>query len=420
MPIILPGQAGFNMPQPIQPARIKSRDIYIQYNTRNQSFLDMHQYLKMKGIKNNSFMLMLYDPDLAYIDPRDPNLHPLMKERVWRECMNNYWYFIREVVRIPDQGGSANGVMYKLHRGNLAFNFCSLLNINIFEILPRQQYKTITAVVRYLYLFNFGTTYSSMYFLNENHDKSKENLSRLKDIRAILPSYLRFNKPMGQKGLLKVQDSVEKLSNPYNVNLIKTVPSARNRVHAGNLIRGKTVPLIWFDEYAFIPFNTEIYLNGVPAYKTAAMNAQRNGKAYGIVITTTPGDMMTEQGADAYDFMNNCTKFDEAWYDWPYSKIMSYIGQNKHSNFVFIQYDYKQLGLSEDWLASICMDMQQKWDRIRREILLEWNISTPNAAFTYEQLEFIKRKVIDPVRSVYIFDKFKLDIFPELSISFFL
>ena len=38
--------------------------------------------------------------------------------------MFNYWYFIREVVRIPDQGGTvSSGKQYKLHRANLAMNY---------------------------------------------------------------------------------------------------------------------------------------------------------------------------------------------------------------------------------------------------------------------------------------------------------
>lgn len=107
--------------------------IYYQMSTTNQSFIDMHYYLKHKGIKNNRFFLALYDPDLAGVDPRDPNLNAMMKRKILRECIVNFWYFIREVVRIPDQGGTVgSGKRYKLHRGNLAQNFCFLLNWNIF------------------------------------------------------------------------------------------------------------------------------------------------------------------------------------------------------------------------------------------------------------------------------------------------
>ena len=73
----------------------------------------------------------------------------------------NYWYFLREVVRIPDQGGSVNGgARYKLNRGNLAMNFLFTLNYDMFVELPRQFGKTIGAVCRYLWVYNFGSTNS--------------------------------------------------------------------------------------------------------------------------------------------------------------------------------------------------------------------------------------------------------------------
>ena len=83
--------------------------VYYQLSTNNKSFVLMHQYLKSIGIKNNKFMLALLDKDLAGVDPHDPKLNQFMKQKILRECMANYWYFLREVVRIPDQGGTGAG-----------------------------------------------------------------------------------------------------------------------------------------------------------------------------------------------------------------------------------------------------------------------------------------------------------------------
>ncbi len=69
----------------------KPKTIIIHKSTTNQSFLDMHYYLKSKGIQNNDFFLALLDPGLAGVDPRDPNLSPNMKIRVLQECRLNYW-----------------------------------------------------------------------------------------------------------------------------------------------------------------------------------------------------------------------------------------------------------------------------------------------------------------------------------------
>ena len=160
--------------------------IYYHMSTTNKSFLEMHRYLKDSGIENNKFMLVLLDPDLARIDPHDPNLNRLMKQKVLRECIYNPWYFFREVVRIPDSG-QATGVKFELSRGNLALLFCLMMNLNTFLEQPRQTGKTISSLCWYLYLFNFGTANAEMSFLNKKLDDSKLNLQRIREIRALLP-----------------------------------------------------------------------------------------------------------------------------------------------------------------------------------------------------------------------------------------
>ena len=123
-------------PPPVAPRKPQPiRTIYSPKTTKNKSFLDMHHYLKSIGIKNNEFMLALIDPDLENIDPHDPHLNAYYKQKVLRECMCNYWYFLREVVRIPGANGT---IRYKLTRANLALNFCMALNLNIFLEIPRR------------------------------------------------------------------------------------------------------------------------------------------------------------------------------------------------------------------------------------------------------------------------------------------
>ena len=65
--------------------------IYIHKETTNQSFLNMHYYLKQKGIQNNDFFLALIDTGLRGVDPRDPTLPNYMKARIMKECKDNYW-----------------------------------------------------------------------------------------------------------------------------------------------------------------------------------------------------------------------------------------------------------------------------------------------------------------------------------------
>ena len=115
--------------------------------------------------------------------------------------MINFWYFIREIIRIPAEGGTVGGgVRYKLHRGNLAMNFLFILNYNMFIELPRQHGKTMSAMCWYLWVFNFGSTNTQMIFMHKNHQGSKDNLERLKRLRENLPSYLRMDSALAIDG----------------------------------------------------------------------------------------------------------------------------------------------------------------------------------------------------------------------------
>lgn len=393
--------------------------VYYQMETSNKSFLDMHFFLKSKGIKNNKFFLVLYDSDLAGVDPRDPRLSLMMKQKVLREVSINFWYFIREVVRIPDQGGTVGGgKRYQLHRGNLALNFGFILNWNMFLELPRQQGKTISALCWYLWVFNYGTTNSECMFMNKKHEDSKMNLQRLKDIRSSLPEYLRFDTVYTPDGKSKKApgDNAESLSNPHTANnKIVTKPGARNKASANSIGRGCTQPQHWYDEYAFILHNRIIYGSATPSFSTASDNAKANGAPYGILITTTPGDLTTDEGVDAYETKNNATPFNEKVYDFTMDELNQYIAANTDSSFVYIRFTYIQLGKGDDYFRRMCIELKKDWPTIRREVLLEWAVSASNSPFTQQDLEIVKGLVKEPISQIVLNHNFFMNIYKPMT-----
>lgn len=399
-----------------------TRQVYFQMNTSNKSFLDVHNYLKKSGTENNRFFLVLLDPDLARINPRDPNLNTMMKAKVLRECMSNYWYFLREVIVLPEQGGEVGGGSpYRLTRGNLALNFCIMYDLNVFAEFPRQQGKTTAVLCRILWEFLFGTTNSKMIFINKKHDDSKMNLQSLREIRSALPEYLRMADMYGVDGKkIKVKDSVITLENPNNGNKIVTLPAARNKVAANSLGRGMTIPRIWYDEYAFIPYNDTVYQASTPAFNTASLTAQKNHKPFGIIITTTPGDLTTEMGQEADRKRNLATPFSEKWYDYSSNKINEILDKNIKSKFVYIRYTYQQL-LGEDsekWFKDICLKMELKWSDIRREVLLEWAKSSDNSPFKQEDLETIQNFIKQPIRTIPLLNgMFEFQVYEDIDLS---
>ena len=388
-----------------------------QLETSNKSFVDMHCYLRDKGIKHNRFFLVLYDRDLAGVDPRDPRLNEIMKMKVLRECKINFWYFIREVVRIPDQGGSVGGgVRYKLHRGNLALNYGFILNWNMFLELPRQFGKTISAICWYLWVYNFGTTNSEIMFMNKKHDDSKLNLARLKDIRESLPRYLRMNLVQGKNGeVQKLPENVETMKNYYTNNKITTKPGARNKANANSIGRGCTMPIHWYDEFAFILHNKIIYLSATPAFSTASKNAARNGAPFGILITTTPGDMTTDEGIEAYKMKENAIVFREEYYNYTAQQLAELRATNTDSSFFYIRYTYTQLGEGEEYFKKMCIDMDKDWPAIRREVLLEWSTSSDNSPFTKQDLDIVKGLIIEPLYQIPLANYYFLDVYKPIA-----
>jgi hypothetical protein len=390
--------------------------------TTNQSFIDMHYFLKQKGIKNNAFFLVLYDRDLAGVDPRDPTLTMQMKTKILRECCCNYWYFIREVVRIPVQGGTVgSGVRYKIHRGNLAMNFLFVLNYNMFVELPRQHFKTVSSLCRYLWVYLFGSSNSEIMFIHKDHNGSKGNLASLKTIRDALPSYLQMSAAITSEGkTLKVKNTVETMQHPLNHNKIVTFASARSKAYANNLGRGCTMPLQYYDEFAFMLYNNIVYGAAMPAYSTAAKNAKANNAPYGILITTTPGDLLTDQGAFAYQVRNASTPWSEQYYDLSYQQLEELRLSNTNSPFFLISYTYQQLGSGEDYFRQMVIDLLRDWPAIRREVMLEWSKVAGNCPFKQEDLDVIKQFCKEPIKTILLgrCRQYQLNIYEDIDMRY--
>lgn len=268
----------------------------------------------------------------------------------------------------------------------------------------------MSAAIRYLYIYLFGTTNAKMAFLHKNAEGSKDNLQTMKDIRDCLPSYLQMKeRPLADGKIDKGRDSVTMMVNPFNNNNIKTFASATNKAKAASLLRGKTLQFLWYDEYGFLVYNDIIYMNAAPAFKTASMNAKAAGSPYGILITTTAAFMNTDEGREAYAMKEAATKFNESWYDKTYEQLSTLLNANTKSDFVYIRFTYQQLGCTEQWFQEICKLLKNSWPDIRREILLEWAIGVENSPFKEEDLDAISKLLRQPISVVDLLGKYPFE-----------
>ena len=192
--------------------------VYYHRSTTNQTFIEMSNYLKSIGIKNHRFMLALLDPDLANIDPHDPNLSTVYKMKVLAEVRNNFWYYLREVVRIPSSGEPSK---FLLNRGNMAFLYMAIMNFDCLLLQPRQTGKTIGTAVLYTYVYNFRTQNTQISLLNKEAKDCRLNLSRIRNIRDLLPSYLRFDSKL--QWMVLVRNKFKVLKSIWKMLSIETI-----------------------------------------------------------------------------------------------------------------------------------------------------------------------------------------------------
>lgn len=399
--------------------KYKKLDYDIHINTSNVSFLKMYRNLSVLGIKNNDFFLALYDDRLEDVDPWDEDLSLEEQIMVFNECKNNYWYFIREVVRLPVPGSDiGTGKQYELHRGNLAMSWCFMNNLNFFGELPRQNGKSVAVDLMLLWLYNFGTSNSSMLIMNKDHAEAKNNLKRIREFRDALPSYLQFNTRFNDNGVeLKLPQNKEDAFNPKNRNQLITKPCATSKDKADQLGRGMTQPVQWFDEFGFLKYNMIIYESASPAALQASIEAEKLGKPHCKMITTTPGDMATEYGTDAYNFKNKCLLFREEYYDWDIDDVKELLRLNSDNGFFNIVFSWKQLGRTNAYYDQCWQELGGNYLKIRREVLLHWISVTDDSPFDEKDLDALQEITYneDAVATPWYIDKYyKLNLYDKI------
>lgn len=392
-----------------------ARKWIIDTDTKNISAIQLANDLRILGIKNNYFALKLYDPVLKGVDPHSPLLTEDLIMRIINECVINPWYFIREVARIPDQGG--NGVPFIFNRGNAANIWCFLNGIQYYDVKPRQTGKTQSNIAIIDWAFLLGTTNSEFMFVNKDQGAANANLSRLKDQRDLLPKYLQFKFAYDSDTSKKVEgtNNVTSISNVNNNNKIITSPKATSKEKAENIGRGCTQPIQYFDEVEFTSFIKTIVQTSGPAYKSASTNAKRNGAIYGRIYTTTPGDLDNAPCQDAMEILEGACKWSENFYDWEPQEVSDYIDKNSTNGIVYIEYSYKQLGLDEAWFVETAKLLLNDPIMIKRELLLRRIRGSSESPFNPEDLELIQEYERSPIEELFFINKlYKLDIYEPL------
>lgn len=387
----------------------------IHESTKNKSFLKVRDQLRMRGIKNNQFFLILLNPLLEYVDPYDPNITTEQAMMVAEECQLNLFYFLREVVRIPEQGGTL--IPFRLDRGTLAALYCFYHNQNFYLVKPRQTGKSVGIDAMLAWAFKFGITNGGFMFSGNIEKTAKDNLGKMKAVINNLPSYLA---KMGTQKLdttgkmLRKTNNVKSYKEPVSNNAAVVSRCAINEIVAEEIGRGETHNFEFFDEAEFTNYiETIVQVSGM-AFNTASTNAIANGAHSCRIFATTPGDLGDKKKCQsALKIVRTSLQWEERFYDIPPEEFKAmakkgcpYVDEegiyHEGYNVVYIEYDYKQLGLGEEWFRNACMNVGGNKSKIRREILLKRFSGINNSPFTEEEITELEENCRKPVQKVTI------------------
>lgn len=380
---------------------------HVHLNTSNLSALKMHDILSQLGVKNNKFMLTIFDTDLMYINPFDKNLSVEMQRRVHAEIVRNYWYYLREIVRINVPGGTTS---FEFHRGNLALSWLLINSINTYVELPRQTTKTGTIASFFSYIWGFRAINSKSAFLSKDPESVKSNLNDVKVILDNLPWHLRMLDPV------KDRSNTEFIESSTTENSIVTRNPPGSEAVAINKGRGSREPWQFYDEINFIKFVKTIILNSSSSWQQAAEFAKRNGIPYGRVFASTPGILGTDSGDYMFEeFIPQCMEFNEnLFYDQPsIDGVRDVISAESKNDFVKVRFTFRQLGKDEAYFKRQCRNLQNDKETIDREVNLLWSRRSENSPFTKEQLDRVFNNLKSPIGTILVQQIYVLKLYKK-------
>ena len=119
---------------------------------------------------------------------------------------------------------------------------------------------------------------------------------------------------------------------------------------------------------------------------------------------------------EAQHLLDRTAKWTEKMYDWSEEQIEEYIDSHGEecNRIVYIEYSYKQIGLTEKWLRRIAAKIGDPLT-VRREILLQRLNGSSLSPYPQEDIDYITQCEQLPIDELWINDYFKFDIYENLN-----
>lgn len=351
----------------------------IHDNTRNKHFLKFADTLLGLGVQHYYLHLALHNPALKDVDPFDPELTIQQKADVIHECAENPWYYFRECLRVPADGST--GVPFKIDRGNFALYWIFFNNIDVALEFLRQHGKTIGVASLESWLLRFLENSRTIH-VTKGPVLREETINTLKRLRDGLPDYLW---PVHKDD----PDNKESFACLAMGNKLITAIGQNDQQSANGVGRGLTAGRLFSDEGPFTKHIHDILPAALGSGTAARRINEENGVPYGNVFATTPGDLATEEGKFMYELMTSGIMWDERYIDIATRKeLIDLIRLNSTARIprimFYVKFTHRQLGTSDEELASMIANATGTPDQIRRDYGGQWTTGGLNKPFSEE------------------------------------
>lgn len=372
----------------------------VDYNTTNGSFLRLVDLYARMGVDNCEFPLALLQPDLVGVDPYDPDLDQVTMGKIFLEAKYNPWYHFRELSRIPPNSGN-KPVRFIANRGNIALYWSFFNSVDFGLLQPRQTGKSVSTDVLNEGIIDIWGENTTTYLITKDHALRANNIQRLKKMRSLLPEYIYYP----GKGDV---DNSEMLTNIRLSNFYKTAVGRSDEVGADKLGRGLTVPILHFDELAYISLIGISLPVALGAGSAAREEAEANDQPFGNVYTTTAGSLNKRDGQFAYNFLTSGAEWTEKFFDCKDKRQLKRLVEKQcvvpdkrdkrsvSKPLIYGAFNHRQLGKDDMWLFKKLREVAATGDIADRDWMNVWTTGSEGSPLSLEDKQAINGSLREP------------------------
>lgn len=379
-------------------------DAVVDQNTSNTSFLRLAEIYSKMGIKNCDFHLTTLNPNIIGLDPHSPDLTESQQIMIFDECINNFWYYIREVHTL-DLQGSAKGINFRANRSNIGLFWLYFNHITTINTVIRQTGKTTNLVALIQWLLNFAVRKYTIGMITKNSGLRAETMREIKQQFDKLPPYMDMRT---KKDTFNSEDIILQTTQ----NNLHCALSNMSGEEADKVLRGYRIATLLVDEIAFVNNIARALSAASMAGNRAKEVARELGNPYGSLYVTTAGDIDSRDGNYVYELLNKSCVYNERMLDCTdIDELKHYVITNSSTRdakerkiMVNLTMTYRQMGYDDAWMDRKLEETTSDDENIERDLFNKWisgSSASPLTAQNKEDLEAGRRDVLPEIYDPY-------------------